>query len=1068
MGAISLEKRAIIVPASAGSGKTYRIAHEYIYDVLRDRYTEEGEPYFDRSFYKRILAVTFTNKATEEMKSRILKEIHLLAAGEKSDHLAELITETKLDEATLRKRAKIVRSLILHDYSHFTVLTNDTFFQRILRAFVRELGIDMNFTTELDTAPILSRSVEALIESITSNKELRKWLEELTEERISDGERWDIRSAITALNSELFKESTKDIIANSSDKESLKRAIRNFSAIVEQRRNSFKKCGARALALITSQGYSHDDFKLKFTKIFEKVANGTLDKISDANLRHLSDTPEEWFNKGKASPSLLALAGELQGVFNDIYSEYLDLKTLENTLRILSRNYRGFALLHDLQKMVEEVCREDNSMLLSETKHAIAGFISESEAPFIYEKVGNYFDKFMIDEFQDTSAKEWNNFLPLLRNAMAQSTDTSVLIVGDVKQSIYRWRGGDWRILGKEVERSLPECHNEPLKNNWRSLPNIVEFNNALYEAIAKSENARLNERLDKAEQAHRISPECKSELYDTLQNAYANLAQIPRRKHTKGGYISIVAPVDEAGTNGTLCGKDGIPLYIERIKEVLERGFLPRDITILVRKNSEGMEIAEELLHYNSYYFPKSLQFEITTEEALSLTASPAVKFIIAVMRLAINRNDTTSLVQYNHLYNNDFFGTKLSEEEHAFLDSIRMMSPEEAFNHIAIRYAAELEGQTAYILALHEHIVRFSAGRIADIALFDKWWREKGDGLSVRVERSDRAIEILTIHKAKGLENKVIIIPRCSWPLEPIGSTGFRSNIVWSKPAPHEHLNGIGTFPVPFNTSVEESLFADGYFRETIYTFVDAVNMLYVATTRAKEQLHIILPTRKRGYNIDTVLLNLFAERMSSTPTQQYRQYEFGTFDTPEAESRVQDGATSIVMKQHYASPVSLKLRTSASRYFADEKSELSPRDMGIRLHRAFEGATTREDIFATLEEMVINGELCHDELKQLKEQIAQTLDTTIAGEWFNGSWERLHRERNIIRPNSSTKRPDRVMTRGHEAVVIDYKFGEENSSYNKQIEEYVNMLRDMGYTSVRGYIWYVSAGNIIEIGA
>ncbi|MBE6194122.1 MAG: DNA helicase UvrD [Rikenellaceae bacterium] len=1063
----TLEKRAVIVPASAGSGKTYRIAHEYIYDVLRDRYDEDGHPYFDRSFYKRILAVTFTNKATEEMKSRILQEIHLLASGKSSSHLADLMKETSLDEATLRKRAKIVRSLILHDYSHFTILTNDTFFQRILRAFVRELGKDINFSTELDTAPILSRSVEALIESITENKELRKWLEDLTEERIRDGEKWDIRSAITALNGELFKESTKEIIENIGDKESLKKAIRGFSARVEQRQEEFKEQGKRALALIASQGYSHDDFKLKFTKIFEKVATGTLDKITDANLRHLTDSPEEWFNKGKATPSLIALARELQQIFNEIYNEHLALRTLENTHRILARNYRGFALLHDLQERVEEICREENSMLLSETKHAIAGFISESEAPFIYEKVGNYFDKFMIDEFQDTSAKEWNNFLPLLRNAMSQSTSPSVLIVGDVKQSIYRWRGGDWRILGKEVESALPECHCEPLENNWRSLPNIVEFNNTLYKAIIESENERINEQLDKAAQAQRISPECKSELYDTLKEAYANLSQIPRRKHTNRGYISIIAPDENADTDIVLMGTSEMPLYIERIKEVLERGFLPRDITILVRKNSESMEIAEELLHYRDL-FPESLQFEITTEEALRLTASPAVKLIIAVMRLAINRNDTTSLVQYNHLYNHDFFDTKLSDEEHDFLDSIRMMSPEEAFNHITIRYADALEGQTAYILALHEHIVRFSAGKVADLALFDKWWSEKGDSLSVRVERSDRAIEILTIHKAKGLENRVIVIPRCSWSLEPLSSGGYKPNIIWSKPAPDKHLSEIGAFPVSFNNSVEESLFADGYFRETVYTFVDAINMLYVATTRAKEQLHIFLPSRKRGNNIGNTLLNIFAERMSNNEVRGYRQYEIGTFDAPEKEQQKEENSQLIVIKEHRASPVTLKLRTSSSRYFADEESELSPRSMGIRLHRAFEGATTREEIFATLDDMVINGELRHDDMAQLKRQITETLDTTIAGEWFDGSWDKLHRERNIIRPNTTSKRPDRVMTRNKEAVVVDYKFGEEKSLYNKQITGYMEELRKMGYTSVRGYIWYVLTGNIVEIGA
>ena len=1062
MESSATQKRAVIVPASAGSGKTYRIAHEYIYDVLRNRFDEEGVPYFDKSFYKRILAVTFTNKATEEMKSRILKEIHLLASGQKSDHLAELIKETTLDEATLRKRAKIVRSLILHDYSHFTVLTNDTFFQRILRAFVRELGIDMNFTTELDTAPIVTKSVEALIENITKNKELRSWLEELTAERISDGERWDIRGAITALNGELFKESTREIIEKSGDKESLNQAIKRFSAVVDKGKKSLMAKGKQALNLISTRGYSHDSFKLGFTKIFDKVADGTLDKISDATLRHLTDTPEEWFNKGKATPELIVLAKELQTLFVDIYNDYIDLRTLENTHRILARNYRGFALLRDLQKEVEGICREENSMLLSETKHAISGFISNTEAPFIYEKVGNYFDKFMIDEFQDTSFKEWQNFLPLLHNAMAQSSDTSVLVVGDVKQSIYRWRGGDWRILGGEVESKLVDCEKVPLKNNWRSLPNIVEFNNSLFSSVVERENEKLNSRLDEAGVANRISVECRSELYDTLKKAYAEHTQIPRRKHTLDGYVSIVAPTEEAGAE--LVGESGMPLYIERIKSVLERGFLPRDITILVRKNSEGMAIAEELLYYRDM-FPESLWFDITTEEALSLAVSPAVKLIIAVMRLAINRNDVTSLVQYNHLHKNNLFGAELSEEESKFLDSIRMMSPEEAFNHITIRYADDLEGQTAYVLALHEQISRFSVGKIADIALFDKWWREKGDSLSVRVERSERAIEILTIHKAKGLENKVVVIPRCSWSLEPIDSSGYVSNIVWSKAAPNEHLDEIGLFPVSFNRSVGESLFADGYFREVIYTCVDALNMLYVATTRAKEQLHIFLPNKKRGNTIDSMLLDLYSNRMQQQKV--CRQYEIGLFDGPEpeeADKNVEDATT--VIKRYSVSPVDVKLRTSVSRYFSDEGIEQTPRSMGIRMHKAFEGATTREDIFANLDEMLINGELSNADVADLKTKIAEALNSAIAAEWFDGSWDKLYCERNIVSDKLLMKRPDRVMIRGDKAVVVDYKFGEEDNRHSQQVSSYMKKLQEMGYRLIEGFVWYVSAGKIVQI--
>ena len=1065
------KSRAMIVPASAGSGKTYRIAHEYIYDVLRNRYTDDGEPFFDDQFYKRILAVTFTNKATEEMKSRILKEIHLLAAGKKSDHLEDLIKETSLDEATLRGRAKIIRSRMLHDYSHFMVLTNDTFFQRILRAFVRELSIDINFTTELDTAPVLTKSVEALIESITGNEELQTWLKDLTAARISEGERWDIRGAITSLTGELFKESTRDIITSTNDKAALKNSIESFEEIVKARREKLQAKGKKACEMISSRNYSHDNFKLKFTKIFEELSKGTLEKISDANIRHLTDDPQDWFNKGKWNDDLLALARELQILFIEIYSDFTDLKTLENTLRILMRNFRGFALLRDLQDIVNTLCQKENSMLLSETKHIISSFISESDAPFIYEKVGNYFDKFMIDEFQDTSAKEWQNFLPLLRNAMSQSEDTSVLIVGDVKQSIYRWRGGDWRILGRDVMKDLPDSESVPLENNWRSLPNIVKFNKNLFDNVIEQENKNLNDRLDEADEAHRISAECKEELYDTLKYAYANHKQEARRKHTHQGYISIVGAQKDVSNDTPLLSKDGLPIYIERIKEVLERGFKPRDITILVRKNSEGMEIAEELLHYRTL-LPKKYWFEITTEEALSLASSPAVKLIIAVMRLAINRKDITSLVLYNHLYNEDRFGTPISEEENAFFDSIRSMSLEEAFNHITFRYAKELEGQTAYVLALHEHIIRFSSGKVADIALFDKWWREKGSSLSIRVERNDQTIEILTIHKSKGLENKVIIIPRCSWSLEPLTS-GYISNIIWSQPAPSRHLTGINQFPVPFNKSVKDSLFADGYFRESVYTCVDALNMLYVATTRAKEQLHIFLPQKKKGNDIGTMLFNIYGDLMDDVKETQYREYKIGTFDAPDPkrteegkEQEPEEKIENSVIGSYNVSPVSLKLRTSTSRYFADEEEALSPRSMGIRLHRLFENAASREDIFNALEEMSINGELNNQEKQSLQEAINDTLNNSIAGEWFDGSWDKLYCERKILLPGSKAKRPDRVMTRGKEAVVVDYKFGQEKSDHKEQIKSYLAELRKMGYTTTKGFVWYVSEGKIEAI--
>ena len=1059
--------RATIVPASAGSGKTYRLVHEYIYDTLRNRYYDDDcyAAYFDPTIYKRILAVTFTNKATEEMKSRILATIHELASGQECAHLKELISETGLSESTLRSRAKIVRSAILHDYSHFTILTNDTFFQRILRAFVRELGIDLNFSTELDTAPIVTRSVDALIEDITKDKELRHWLEELTAERIDDGARWDIREAILSLEKSLFNEATHDIISNLSDKELLHNKVFSFRSRARHKADEISRKAGEASKYITSHGYSHSDFIRSFTSYFDTLASGNIKAPTKSIIGHISDSFTAWFKKGHATPQLLEVAVHLRGVLSDIYNDFLDYETLNNTQALLMQNYRSLALLHDLQKKVHELCNEENTMLLSETRHTIARFISEADAPFIYEKVGSYYDKFMIDEFQDTSAKEWHNFLPLLRNAMAQSDDNSVLIVGDVKQSIYRWRGGDWRILGSRVAADLKDVAEVPLEYNWRSLPAIVEFNNDLFDNIVAIDNDNLNTLLDEAKQGGKITKECHSVLCDMLSDAYCGHEQEPRRKHKNKGFISI----ESYDASDTEASKS----YIQRIRDVLDMGYKPSDITILVRVNNEASRIADELLAARSS-FPAEQQFEITTEEALTISASPATRLVIALLRLAINRNDTASLTVYNGICKENRFDARLDDEEMKFLDKIRNMPLGEAFEHIVIGYGAFIKGETAYIQALHEHIVHFSSGKVSDIALFDKWWREKSDKLSVHVERSERAIEIMTIHKAKGLENKVVIIPACNWRIDPKLSGGYTTNIVWAEPQHTDPLSELGAFPLRFSNQVRNSLFADGYYQEMVYSHIDNINLLYVALTRAKEQLYIFVPQNK-SHNIGSLLLESLPSNVVKSNSEgdgeesRPQRYTIGTLHAPEPEEQRDDDKERVEMAwltDYSASPVTIKMRTTTSRYFGDEEASLTPRSVGIKLHRLFEGTTTREDIFVKLRNMASDGEIAASEIASLEQQINNALDNTVAGEWFDGSWEQILHERSIIRPKESNKRPDRVMLKGKQAVVVDFKFGAIKDEHLNQIKTYKEELCAMGYTDVRGYLWYVAAEKVVEV--
>ena len=1075
-----IKSRALIVPASAGSGKTFRIAEEYIYDVLRDRYNEDGNPYFDDKFYKRILAVTFTNKATEEMKTRILKEIHTLASGEESDHLETLMEKTSLSEAELRRRALVVRSNILHDYSHFTVLTNDTFFQRILRAFVRELNIDMNFTTEIDTAPVLAKSIDALIHNVADEPTLRDWLTDIAKDRILEGKSWNFRHAITALTGELFNEVACDIIANCKSKtelgeilKKLEKKVDEENAKLEETKKSLQTEASKIIATYQLEGNAKANELKPFSadKPFASI---------DTITKYYKEETELWFKANKCSEYRAEGVDKLKVILGKFLAAYRDTLTWQNTLTAFKRNYQGFALLKDLQTLVTLESKRENSMLLSDTKHILEKFIQDTDTPFIYEKVGNYFDKFMIDEFQDTSFKEWNNFLPLLFDALGKSKENSVLIVGDVKQSIYRWRGGDWRILGNEVAKQLPDCASDPLESNWRSLPEIVEFNKWLFDRVIDLENTSLNKRLNEAKEANCLSDKCHAELTDTIKRVYHKHAQEARRKCENRGYVSVLLSDEVVGTKTKstepcLIDGEGKPLYLERIRQVLEMGYKPCDITILVRQNDIGEKVAIELLTY-SQTLPEHMRFEVTTEEALNLNSSPAVIMIIALMRLAVNRNDSESLILYNYYHRGFSGGTVLSDEENEFLDSIRSMSPDDAFEAISIRYAEDFKGQAAYTLALHEHILRFSTGKVADLSLFDKWWRDKSKKFSVRVERSENAIEILTIHKSKGLENKVIIIPNCSWTREP-RSDGYLKNIVWAEPLENDYTKDIGKFPVSLNKAVGSSLFADAYFKEVIYSYVDAINLLYVATTRAKEQLHIFV--EKSNDNIpciDTLLGSVFKDVAKRVEGQKYHLYESGKFEAPEPEKVKEKNEKRMeyreVLDMHNVSPVSLKLRTSSARYFSDEATELTPRSKGIRMHRLFEEAATSADIFASLDTMVENGELNESEAVELRQQIEEKLSTTEVGEWFDGSWERVFRERTIVQKSTEEdrtveiKRPDRVMVRGKEAVVVDYKFGREEESHKEQIRRYMEMLGKMGYDSIKGYVWYVSSGKIVRI--
>ena len=1044
--------RAKILNASAGSGKTYQLAYKYVRDVI-------DQP----GLYRHILAVTFTNKATEEMKSRILKEIHRLASGGASPYLGNLCRELSLDERSVRKRAAEVRSKILHDYSRFTVLTIDTFFQRILRAFIKELGIDLNYNVEIETASVLSKGADTLIEQITVDRDLQRWLTEFVQERIDEGRKWDIRDGILSLGGELFKEKNKDALSVPRSREELGRIVSRAAAQAEATKKQLQQTAARAVAIISRAGLTAADFSGKsrsFANYFFTVAAGEL-KPYGATVAKMAAAPEGWGAKG--SPAQ-ALAPELQPLLREMCDIYDANRKSWNTCDLLKENYRSFALLSDLYKRVQQLCDEQNMMLLSETKYVLSEFIGHNDAPFIYEKVGNRFERFMIDEFQDTSLKEWENFLPLLQNAMAQSEETSVLIVGDIKQSIYRWRGGDWKILHSQAQRALGADSTElvNLTENYRSLPAVVDFNNKAIGRVVEADNRALNATLDEAAARGDMDARTAAGLRDTLCDAYREHAQTPRRLGGRPGYVSVETFAER-------------PPVVERICEVLDKGFRPCDIMILVRGATDGARVAAELLDFKRRNDDPRYRFDVMTQEALIVGNAPVSSFIAAALRLSLNPDDSLSRAVYNH-YLGRPFDRPLDDSERDFFRSVRLLSPEEAFERIVMRHALHDDRQqTAYLQAIHEQIIGFCASKIADIALFLDWWEQQGQNRSLSVDESATTVEITTIHKAKGLEKRVVLIPWCSWQLDP-KSGGNVTNIVWAEA--QGDAGAVGRFPVKYKKAMAESGFSAEYYRELVYSHVDNINLLYVALTRAAESLHVFIP-RKGGKSVGGLLLQsigadgdkalLDGTEGRRTATEEGERFEFGLFTGPVPGGDKASDGRHVVLENYPTARADLRLRLPSQRYFEEEDEvELSPRNFGILMHKAFEEADDRQQIYEAVQRMRDDGTLSPGEAEALRGMIARALAHPVVGEWFGGGWQRVRNENEIIVPGAgSTRRPDRVMIRGTRAVVVDYKFGNrEPGRYRRQVGEYLGLLRQMGYTECEGYLWYVKLGEIEKV--
>lgn len=1040
--------------ASAGSGKTYRLAYKYILDTLR--YYEE-KPYL----YRAILAVTFTNKATEEMKSRILNRYAELATDpSKSEYIGDLRRDLPLSDEEYASRAKSILKRILHDYSHFTVLTIDKFFQRIMRAFVKELGVDVNYNLQIKSDDVVSQSADALIESIRSDEELQQWVVEYARETIEEDRKWnEIRENILSIGNQAIGDKSRDALQSTTTKKQLKEVTFATRQRINEAVDKMAELGDKALKIIKDAGVDLDNFNGRasgFISTFTKAKNKCLNSIGNTAYSVLSGK-KNWYSKDIAKTPIASLIdsitpslSELLNEICNIFDSTLKLRTMEG---ILWSKFRSFALLKDIYAKIQEVCQTENMMLLSETKNLLTELIKDNDTPFIYEKTGNRFERYMIDEFQDTSHREWSNFIPLLLNAMAMAEDEAIFIVGDVKQAIYRWRGGDWRILHSGVQEALGKAntHTEQMEDNWRSREAVVEFNNNTIKEIVAKLNSSLNAELLTALEEKVIKETTYNTLYDTIYNAYSSCKQVARKiDAAKQGYVRVESYED-------------VPDIINYIEDAIARGYDYSDIMILHRKGKEITRTAELLLEYKRQ---SGKEFNIKTKESLVVGRADIAKFIIALLRLTQDSSDRLSIAIVNQ-YLRRSYHDRLSEEELTRLSHLSQLSVEQAFEHIVKAYSLHERGdEIAYLQALHNIVIAFSTAKSADIALFLKEWDATLHSNSLVVEDNKNTIELTTIHTAKGLERKIIIIPYCHWTF-----TFERTEVtIWSKLDPKstpKEYAALDYFPVPFSPMITNTIFSDTYYTERVYSYVDSLNILYVALTRAVDELYICIKERNlKGENVGAKLWATldcdgdatYYEAGARTPKQLKEKKD----EKPKVEN--------IILDNYPTTDEMVAMRLPLQRYFEQSEDEHSPRRIGILMHNILSSAQSLSDVEEAIDDAHRAGRIDAVQRDELRAIVEKELRRNEAQEWFNGDWERVYNECDIIHDKGSVvgqSRPDRVMVKGQRAVIVDYKFGAEKLKiYRQKMEYYKELISRMGYTDVEGYLWYLTRSEIEKV--
>ena len=1092
-----------VYKASAGSGKTFTLATEYISLLVENPMS-----------YRSILAVTFTNKATEEMKMRILSQLYGIwqQLPDSDDYMKAVREKTGLDTNTISSRARISLSNLLNNYNQFRVETIDTFFQSMMRNLARELELTTNLRIGLNDYQVEELAVDQLIADLKTTDTMLQWILRYIMDNISDDKPWNVIGQIKQFGRMIFSDAYKDV--SSTLEQTLKEPgffdtyTTRLRCLRQSAEDRMKQFADTFFDILDNEGLTIDDFpygKTGLCSFFLKLRQGIFDEgIVGQRVTDCLGNPAKWYTKNHPRRELIHDLAD--NTFNNLLRQALDerprqwriYKSADLTLRHLSQ----LRLLGSIQQKVRELNQDANRFLLSDTQQLLHSLIGDSDSPFIFEKIGTQLDHVMIDEFQDTSTVQWHNFRVLLNETMSHESSSRPdsllavsknLIVGDVKQSIYRWRAGDWRLLNNieaEYDPRLTEACS--LDTNYRSQRRIITFNNTFFRQAAQLEYLSLRE-TNEAEASQ-------------LEKAYADVVQqIPSRRGNEGFVHVELLPAENYQAQV-------FQRLTETVGELLAVGATQRQIAILVRTNAIIPRIAQ-------YFIEQMPSVTIVSDEAFRLDASVAVNLIIRAMRLLVHPDDLLTKAAIAKSYHSDILHDYQGDAVHllnmsschdtpcsldfllpeafiAHFDQLRAMPLYDLAERLYNIFGLEnLPDQSSYVCAFYDYLVNFVNENTADITAFLNEWDETLCSKTIQCDETS-GVRIFSIHKSKGLEYEHVICPFCDWPLEKSG------NVLWCQPT-EKPFNDLPIIPVDYSQKqMMGTIYEADYRNEHLQNTVDNLNLLYVAFTRACRSLFVIgrrQATGTRSLIIEQALPLVAKHLRNNAPTEtillegleddrQSLSFTYGILN--QGEKRTSHFSSNPFLQPYEPLPVAIHSfeskvdfrQSNRSKAFLDSNDKETTRrqnyiQTGSILHEIFSTIHTADDIPDALQRLQSEGVIYDSTItqEQITEMLRKRLNDPRVADWFSSRWT-LFNECVILSVENNQvfqHRPDRVMTDGHKWIVVDFKFGSTKPEHHDQVRQYMNLIQRMSptsrpslFTSIRGYLWYVYANQIEEV--